>query len=401
MVQDQFWPYGASVQGNISRSGVSAQPGGTPRLIRDPQQVGGRTPFQFEGLGPYARQAPTGNMGMRLPTPDFSPRYAQADERVPPQEPAEGRMPMPEYEEPEPMGWKRALLGIGLSAGAQLQGMGAQTADQYFYGPQRKAEREYARDLGQYTAREATWQQYYDQLDRYERTGIAGGTLEEGKRSNLEQERQARERPMVVGRSLVTPEGEEKYSAPEDIPQWKYTRGVRSMQRYGKPFTELTAEEAAEIEDEMRSTQGGLYLVPDAQGIPRWQDRNTALGGPGFRTIFQQGTGQPSIGDAQDVRQSEPRQGDVRGMNAGQRASLNTQMENLLQGEFDPAEMKRIRDSFAEQFARGVQHRVGDKMSVAVRDEYLSAARTKVESEAEARRLAMEWALEDGWDINR
>lgn len=402
MVQDQFFPFG-SVQGNISRSGVSLrQQPGRPRLIRAENDPGAMPApaGQFEGLGPYARPTASGNLGMRLPTPDFSPRYAQADERVPPQEPAEARMPMPEYEEPEQMGWKKALLGIGLSGAANLQGLGPQTADAYFNQPTRRAEREYARDLGAYTAREATWQTYYDQLDRYERTGIAGGTLEESERSNLEQERQARERPMVVGRSLVSPEGQEMYTAPEDIPQWKYTRGVRSMQRFGVPFAQLNEQQAAEIEDEMRSTQGGLYLTADPSGTARWQDRATALGMPGFRTTFDTGTGEPSIGDAPGVQTQVPRQGDQRGLTAGNRATLNTQMENLLQGEFDPAEMKRIRDSFSEQFARGEQHRVGDKMSRATRDKYLDAARIQVQSETEARALAKQWALEDGWDIS-
>ncbi len=409
MVQSQdtrFWPYGASIQGSISHSGAGRGPGGgRPKLIRGESQPGAMPApggHQFEGMGGYAPPTPTGNMGMRLPTPDFSRPYATADERVPMQEPAEARLPMPEYEAPEPMGWKKALLGIGLSGAANLGRLGPQTADAYFNEPTRRAEREYARDLGAYTASEATWQKYYDNLDRFERTGVAQGTLAEGERSNLEDERQARDRPVVVGRNLVPQAGGDPlFTAEQDLPQWKYTRGVKSMEMFGKPFTQLNPEEAAQVENSMRSTQGGLYLVPDERGIPRWQDRNTALGGPGFRTVFQQGTGQPSIGDAPDVRGNEPRQGDQRGMNAGQRATLNTQLQNMLEGEFDPAEIQRVTDTFSEQFARGVQHRVGDKMSVAVRDEYLAAARKQVQSEAEARQLAMEWAVEDGWDINR
>lgn len=404
MVQDQFWPYGASVQGGISHSGAGMGPGGRPRLIRGEAQPGAMPApggHQFEGLGPYARPTPTGNLGMRLPTPDFSPRYAQADERVPPQEPAEGRIPMPEYEPPEDMGWKKALLGIGLSGAANLQGLGPQTADAYFNQPTRRAEREYARDLAGYTAREATWQTYYDQLDRYERTGVAQGTLAEQERSNLEGERERRERPIVVGRDLVSPQGGPPlYEGERDIPQWKYTRGVRSMQRFGKPFTELNEQEAAEIEDEMRSTQGGLYLTADPSGTARWQDRNTALGMPGFRTTFDTASGEPRIGEAGGQQTQVPRQGDPRGMNAGQRATLNARMETELAGEFDPAEMQRIRASYEEQFVRGEQHRVGDKMSVATRDKYLEVARNQVQSEAEARALARQWSIEDGWDIS-
>lgn len=396
--EQRYWPQGASIAGGISNSGVSSRPGGTPTLIRDRNQAGAPG-FQFEGLGPYAPPPQTGNLGMRLPTPDFSPRLATGYEREPPQEPAEARGPMPEYQPPEPMGWKKALLGIGLSGAANLQGLGPQTADAYFNQPTRRAEREYARDLGAYTAREATWQTYYDQLDRYERTGVAAGTLAEQERSNLEDERQRRERPVVVGRNLVPQTGGDPlYTAPEDIPQWKYTRGVTAMNMFGKPFTELTVQEAQQVENSMRSTQGGLYLTADERGTARWQDRNTALGMPGFRTTFDQ-TGRPSIGDVPDVQTQQPRLGDQRGMTAGQRATLTRQMESQLEGEFDPAEIARVRASFDEQFVRGVQHRVGDKMTKETRDEYLRVTRTQTDTEAAARRLARQWAIDDGWDI--
>ncbi len=183
--EQQYWPQGTTIGHTLSRSGVGLDPpfGGTPVLQRkklDPS---------FNPMTMEQKEASRANLGMTLPTPDFSPqaRYPTQARAQMPQAP-EARIQMPTYERPEPMGWKKALLGIGLSGGAQLQGMGAQTADAFFREPERRAEADYARELGAYSARQGEWSDYFDDMMAADKFNLSAEELEEQKRANQVEE---------------------------------------------------------------------------------------------------------------------------------------------------------------------------------------------------------------------
>ena len=99
----------------------------------------------------------------------------------------------PRFKPPDPMGWKKALAGIGLSAAAGLTGQGAQTADAYFHEPYRRAETNYARELGQFRDQKSGWKDLID--------GIMD--TEEGARSDLI-EAQRHEDRLALDRDRLT-----------------------------------------------------------------------------------------------------------------------------------------------------------------------------------------------------
>jgi len=106
----------------------------------------------------------------------------------------EERIPLPVYEEPERPGKWRTALGIGLSGAAGLAGQSQTAAQQFFLAPEARAERDYARDLAAYSARQGEWDKYYEQVLAAQGIDIRERTLEEQKRQFDEEGR----RPIAV-----------------------------------------------------------------------------------------------------------------------------------------------------------------------------------------------------------
>jgi len=90
---------------------------------------------------------------------------------------------------------------------ANLTGGGPRAADQFFLEPERRAEREYARDLGAYSASQGEWSDYWNQIMQGQEIDIRERTLEEQKRQFEEEGR--RPIPVPRGGSLYDPTTEE------------------------------------------------------------------------------------------------------------------------------------------------------------------------------------------------
>jgi hypothetical protein len=79
---------------------------------------------------------------------------------------------------------------------ANLSGQGAKAADDFFLEPGRRAERDYARDLGAYSANRGEWSDYYDQVMEADKFKLQGEQFEEQLRANKFEE----EAPYAVPR---------------------------------------------------------------------------------------------------------------------------------------------------------------------------------------------------------
>lgn len=190
-MQDEF----GSVQGGIGHSGVRIDPRKKEDPDFNPPSLKSLREFQFQSPTPQPSQQQytppeiMPGLGGAIPDRDFSPEAAQA--RFPtraraqmPQAPG-ARIQMPVYEEPERPGKWRTALGIGLSGMAGLGGPGqaARASDQFFLEPERRAERDYARDVGTYEARESQWSQYYNDMMAADKYNLSVEEFEERKRA--------------------------------------------------------------------------------------------------------------------------------------------------------------------------------------------------------------------------
>jgi len=192
-----------SVQGGIGHSGVNIDPRKKEDPDFNPPSLKALRQFQFQspippaGQRQYTPPAIMGGLGGAAPTPDFSGAPGgDSTGAMPAVQVPQERIQMPVYEEPERPGWKRTALGIGLSGMANLTGGGPRAADQFFLEPERRAEREYARDLAGYSARQGEWSDYYDQVLAQKGVDIQEQTLEERMRANKARE----EEPYAVPR---------------------------------------------------------------------------------------------------------------------------------------------------------------------------------------------------------
>jgi len=191
------------VQGNISHSGTRIRPRGEEDEPFNPPTMAALRKFQFQSPFPPAGQrqytAPEIMPGLEgaLPTPDFSgapggdARGAMPAVQVP-----GARIKMPVYQEPEPPGKLRTALGIGLSGAAGLAGQSQVAASNFFLAPEARAERDYARELGAYSARQGEWSDYYRDVLAQKGVDIQEQTLEERKRAAQAEE----EAPFAVPR---------------------------------------------------------------------------------------------------------------------------------------------------------------------------------------------------------
>lgn len=222
-----------SILGTNTHSGVRIDPRKEEDPDFNPPSLKKLREFKFQSPIPppsqqqYEAPALTPGLAGAVPTPDFSPEAAQA--RYPaqsrmPQAP-EARIQAPVYQEPEAPGWKRTALGIGLSGMANLSGQGAKAADDFFLEPERRAERDYAREMGAYTARQGEWSQYFDEMMAHDKFGLSGEQFEEQKRATAVEE----DKPIQLSRgaTLLSPDGREvRYQDPNQFfgggSQWEF-----------------------------------------------------------------------------------------------------------------------------------------------------------------------------------
>lgn len=199
MVQTGF----GSVQGGIGHSGVNIDPRKkedpdfNPPTLKSLREFKFQSPFPPAGQRQYTPPRIMPGLEGAAPMPDFSGE-AGGDARgaMPAVQVPGERIKMPVYEEPERPGKLRTALGIGLAGMANLTGGGPRAADQFFLEPERRAEREYARDLGAYSARQGEWDDYYKQVMDMQGLEYQRQTLEERKRAA----KVAEEEPFAVPR---------------------------------------------------------------------------------------------------------------------------------------------------------------------------------------------------------
>ncbi len=296
-----------SVAGGISRSGVrigQEDPPFNPPTIASQKQR-----FQFRGLPqPYSPGSvfPPG----AIPTPDFSGEAGGDARGAMPPMPQE-RIQRPVYQEPEAPGWKRTALGIGLSGMANLTGGGPRAADQFFLEPERRAEREYARDLGAYSASQGEWSDYWNQIMQGQEIDIRERTLEEGTRQFEEEGR--RPIPVPRGGSLYDPTTEEAlYTDPRGAygSQWESQRedAINYWLQFNthKTREQMTARDEDEAITGWRRRQGREVSVPgfgpggSLINVPRgesYYEERPANRFDEFGNIIYQGQGSTGVRD--------------------------------------------------------------------------------------------------------
>ena len=272
-----------SVAGGVSRSGLrigEEDPPFNPRtLASQKQRLQFQSPYPPAGQRQYVPPRILPGLEGAAPMPDFSGEAGGDARGAMPPMPQE-RIQRPVYQEPEAPGWKRTALGIGLSGMANLTGGGPRAADQFFLEPERRAEREYARDLGAYSASQGEWSDYWNQIMQGQEIDIRERTLEEGTRQFEEEGR--RPIPVPRGGSLYSPTAEEAiYTDPRGAygSQWESQR--EDAINYWLQFHPETMREQMTAADEdeaitgWRRRQGREVAVPgfgpegELRNIPR------------------------------------------------------------------------------------------------------------------------------------
>lgn len=331
-----------------------------------------------------------------IPTPDFSRQMVPATQpgREMPQPPAE-ILGAPTYEEPEPMGWKKALLGVGLSAGAQLVGQGAQTADQYFYGPERRAEADYARELGEYTQNQDSWDKYYGRLMQSQNIGVQNRQVdatEDRNRTLGEYYRGQTNRGIVVNKELRDPvTGELRGPAAE-----KFQGGTAneielqtySQYMYGMNFGDLDRFQRMDVTNRITNDTGGLYQSFGEEGAT-WRPKLDASGTGAPVTTFDRPGAR--TGGVDDLSRTQAPREEMQGFTASQRANVRTKYdERILDAQYEPEVLADLIKQREIELVRGLRHRRGERISNDRIQAYVAAA----DGDAD---LALQWAKEDGY----
>lgn len=177
----------ASIEGGISRSGVQIRPPEDepfrPKTMREVRIMGLPQPYSQPRIMPGLEAA--------APTPDFSGAPGgDATGAMPPIQLPGERLPRPVYQEPEPPGKLRTAIGIGLSGVAGLSGQSQYASQQFFQAPEARAERDYARELAEYSASQGEWSQYFEDIMGREELGIDRQQLELAERAQTFKEGQ-------------------------------------------------------------------------------------------------------------------------------------------------------------------------------------------------------------------
>lgn len=402
-----------NIEGSVSRSGVSLK----PKKKKQAQA-------ELEPYGPPRYVPPTRNQLYRgdPEAPPFIPRLLTVQEQQQPlperfygntvgttmptpQIPSEQMAP-PTYEEPERPGWKRTLLGIGLSGAANLSGQGPRAADSFFIEPERRAERDYARELGAYSANRGEWSDYYDQVMQQQTLDLQQRRLEEEKKANIE----ARNRPFNVSRggSLVSPGGQVRFQDPYG--QFGATnRQGELLQAYnvwlennpGRSMEDMTYNEKNQAWSDYRQFHGmeATSQVFGPGNIVTRRPRSESYDLPGPVTTF--GPGGPQTGGQQGVQLNQPQRPRQYGLTASQRTEREIDRETEMVSAVDDEQRDSIRKKYDAVFVRGVLHDEGEKLSRARALDYIRIARAELGPDAlnaSVEMLAEAWAQADGYD---
>ncbi len=299
-----------SVAGGVSRSGVRIGPPEedaplNPRPMRERR-------MQFRGLPqPYSPGGILPGLEGVAPMPDFSGQAGGDATGAMPPMPQE-RIQRPVYQEPEPPGKWRTALGIGLSGVANLAGQGPQAAQNFFLAPEARAEREYARELGAYSASQGEWSDYWDQIMQGQEIDIRERTLEENKRQFEEEGK----RPIGVPRygTLYNPTTEEVMFQDDRMPGADTQRGAQREQAIaywlqahpGRTRESMDAFEVDQAIEGRRRRRGEEPLVAgfDKDGNLVYRPRGEMIGQERpasrfdeFGNIIYQGQGSTGIRD--------------------------------------------------------------------------------------------------------
>jgi hypothetical protein len=172
---------------------------------------------------------------------------------------------------------------------ANLSGQGgARAADAFFLEPERRAERDYARDLGAYEARESQWSQYYNDMMAADEFNLSSEEFEERKRATQAEE----DAPFAVSRGAGVWDPVSKkmiYQDPNAFfgggDQWEFQ--VNEAYNYwlsqnpGRTKESMTAPERDQARNQFRRRRGMETTVPgyDKDGNLIYQPRSQAYYG--------------------------------------------------------------------------------------------------------------------------
>ncbi|MCK5316958.1 MAG: hypothetical protein KAJ55_03540 [Anaerolineales bacterium] len=405
MVQQRY----GSIAGGVSRSGVNIRPRVQEDAPFNPRPLAEgnfqfQSPYPPPGQRQYTAPAVLPGLEAAAPTPDFSPQPGgDAIGALPPLQMPGERIPMPTYQEPERPGKWRTALGIGLSGMANLSGQGPQAAANFFLAPEARAERDYARELGAYSARQGEWSQYYEDIMGRQSLDLERQQLEELK---------ARPRSVPYRGSLTDPEGKLLYKDPGGMfgaggSQWE----ARAMQAYNvwlqkhpeKSLATMTPADRQEAERDANRFFGDEVLVSTFEGdqvVGRY--RSDAEGKPRPVQVF--GPGGVSTGGFPGQRLTEERAPRARGFSDSQRANfeIEYETERTEAAFFDEAGKEAVEKKYDAIFVRGAAHNEGDVLTLERALEYIRIARAELGQEAlnmSVERLAEAWAAADGYTI--
>jgi len=316
---------------------------------------------------------------------------------------------MPTYQEPERPGWKRTALGIGLSGVANLSGQGPQAAANFFLAPEARAEREYARDLAGYSARQGEWSDYYDDVMQRQELDLSRQQLEELR---------TRPRSFSRGGGLLGREGEELYRDPGGMfgaggSAWEaekiqaYRVWLEKPANAGKTLATMTATDRQAAERDLNRYFGREVLTsvwdPDRPGVITGEYRSEAPGRAQPITVYGGPEGVQTGGQPGFQRQ-QPRAPGRRGLSDSQRANMEIEYETerTEAAFFDEASREAVEKKYDAIFVRGVAHDEGETLTLARAQEYIRIARAELGPEAlnsSVERLAEAWAVADGYTI--
>lgn len=414
-----------NVQGGIGSSGLSLE---DPRKKEDPdfnppslaslkqaqrlkemQEFKFQSPFPPPGERQYTAPPVLPGLEAAAPMPDMSPQPGgDATGAMPPIEPPGARLPMPTYQEPERPGKMRTALGIGLSGMANLSGQGPQAAANFFLAPEARAERDYARELGAYSARQGEWSQYYEDIMGQQEHELNVQKLEEVKG-----------RPVGFSRGggYGTREGElllrdEGGMFPGMGSAWEaekiqaYRVWLEKPQNAGKTLATMTATDRQSAERDLNRFFGREVMTP------RWDPDQPGVVVPGYRSeaegrpmpITVYGPEGPQTGGEPGFRRTPPPAARPRGFSDTQRANfeIEYETERTEAAFFDEASKEAVENKYDAIFVRGSAHNEGDELTLERAQDYIRIARAELGPEAlntSVDRLAEAWAKADGYTI--
>lgn len=317
-------------------------------------------------------------------------------------------MPRPVYQAPEAPGKMRTAIGIGLSGMAGLSGQSQYAAQNFFLAPEARAERDYARELGEYSASQGEWSDYYDDVMQREELDLSRQQLEELKN---------RPRSFSRGGGLVSREGEELYRDPGGMfgsggAQWEaekmqaYRVWLEKPENAHKTLASMTETDRQAAERDLNRYFGREVLSSvwdtDRPGVITGEYRSESQGRPRPVTVYGPG-GVPQTGGAGGFQTQPPRAPRQRGFSDSERANMEIdyEQERVEAVSFDEETRQAVEKKYDSIFVRGISHVEGEKMTIERAMEYIRIARAELGDAAlnmSVERLAKAWAEQDGYD---